>query len=162
MSSNTVDGGNISELRDSYREQLSGSEEEIESRRTPRESEDELVAPYEQQGFRAQYSTKLDENGEVVPAKWGEKGSRRPDAIDTESNTIVEVKNYKTETESGRNNLVNNIRHQTDASLRHYGDDVDIIEVIDVKGHNMTVGDMEDLTEKLEEKCPEIGLDYRW
>lgn len=79
-----------------------------------------------------------------------------------ENNRVVEVKNYKVETESGRNNLVNNVRRQTDASKRNYGDDVEIVDVIDLRGHNMTVGDMEELTDKIEKKCPEVGLDYRF
>ncbi len=131
-------------------------------RRTPQESEAELTAPYAVRGYREQFSTKLDENGNVVPAEWGEAGSRRPDAYDLETNTVVEVKNYSVEKSSGKNNLVRNVREQTDASIEHYGENVQTIEVIDLRGHDVTVGDIEKLTEKLEEKCPEIGLDYRW
>lgn len=139
-----------------------GFETDRTRRRTPKESEDELTAPYKKAGYKTQYSTKFDEDGNIVEAKWGEKGSRRPDAYDVENNRVVEVKNYKVETESGRNNLVNNVRRQTDASKRNYGDDVEIVDVIDLRGHNMTVGDMEELTDKIEKKCPEVGLDYRF
>lgn len=131
-------------------------------KRTPQESESELTAPYVKQGYKEQYSTKVDEQGNVVQAKWGEAGSRRPDAYDPETNTVVEVKNYSVETSGGRSNLVRNVREQTDASIENFGDDVETIEVIDLKGHDVTVGDIEKLTKRLEEKCPEIGLDYRW
>lgn len=137
--------------------------EKTSERRTPRQSEDELIAPYvTAMNYKPQYSTKLDSNGEVVPSEWGEKGSRRPDGFNVETHDVVEVKNYKVTTPAGQNNLVNNIRKQTDASLHHYGDDIEILNVIDLKGQDVTVGDIEDLTEKLEEKCPEVDLDYRW
>ena len=59
-----------------------GFETDRTRRRTPKESEDELTAPYKKAGYKTQYSTKLDEDGNIVEAKWGEKGSRRPDAYD--------------------------------------------------------------------------------
>jgi hypothetical protein len=58
--------------------------------------------------------------------------------------------------------LVSNIRKQTDKSIAEYGDDVEITEVIDVRGQNVTFEDMEKLTKKIEERIPEVGLDYRW
>lgn len=152
---------NCSDLNTSETEKSISEEIQIE-KRTPQESESELTAPYATQGYKEQYSTKVDEQGNVVPAQWGEAGSRRPDAYDPETNTVVEVKNYSVETSSGRSNLVRNVREQTDASIEHYGEDVETIEVIDLKGHDVTVGDIEKLTKRLEEKCPEIGLDYRW
>ncbi len=136
--------------------------EPLVEKRTPQESEDDLTAPFVTDGFKTQYSTKLDEYGNVVPAEWGEAGSRRPDAYNPDTNTVVEVKNYSVETSSGKSNLVRNVREQTDASIEHYGEDVKTIEVIDLRGHDVTVGDVEKLTKRLEEKCPEIGLDYRW
>lgn len=45
------------------------------------------------------------------------------------------------------------MRRQTDASKRNYGDDVEIVDVIDLRGHNMTVGDMEELTDKIEKNA---------
>lgn len=131
-------------------------------KRTPQESESELTAPYVARGFKEQYSTKLDGEGNVIPAEWGEAGSRRPDAYDPKSNTVVEVKNYSVEKASGRNNLVHNIRKQTDGSIEQYGEDVNTIEVIDLRGHDVSIDDVDKLTKKLEEKCPEIGIDLRW
>ena len=137
-------------------------EENEIKRRTPTESENDLVAPYLTYGYDAQISTKTNENGEIEIVPWGEKGSRRPDAINLEENAIVEVKNYTVTNSSGRGNLVRNIKEQTADSIRNYGDGVKITEVIDVKGQDVTVGDMEKLTKKLEEKVPEIDIDYRW
>lgn len=133
-------------------------------RRTPSESEGDLTAPYVVDGYRTQVSTVTNENGEIIEVPWGTKGSRRPDAADFDSDhiRIVEVKNYDVSTAAGRNNLVRNIRQQTDRSLSDYGKDVEITEVIDIRGQNLTIEDMEKLTKKLEEKVPEVGLDYRW
>ncbi len=150
------------EAKDTLKADNPTSVEEPIEKRTPQESESELTAPYVAFGFKEQYSTKLDEEGNVVPAEWGEAGSRRPDAYAPETNTVVEVKNYSVEKASGRNNLVHNIRKQTDDSIEHYGEDVHTIEVIDLRGHDVSVDDVEKLTKKLEEKCPEIGIDLRW
>lgn len=133
-----------------------------EKRRTPHESEEELIAPYvTSMGYKAQYSTILDDEGNVIEVPWGTKGSRRPDGFNTETYNVVEVKNYDVSTCQGKNRLANNIRKQTNASLKQYGD-VEIVNVIDLKGQNVTIEDMEKLTDKLEEKCPEVDLDYRW
>lgn len=134
------------------------------TRRTPKESEDALTAPYVVDGYRTQVSTITNEDGEIIEVPWGTKGSRRPDAVDFDDDhvKIIEVKNYDVTSAAGRNNLVRNIRQQTDRSLEDYGDDVEITEVIDIRGQNVTIADMEKLTKKLEEKVPEVGLDYRW
>lgn len=134
------------------------------TRRTPTESEDDLTAPYVVDGYRTQISTITDENGEITEVPWGTKGSRRPDAADFDSDhvRVVEVKNYDVSSATGRNNLVRNIRQQTDKTLEDYGDDVEITEVIDLRGQDVTIEDMEKLTKKLEDKVPEVGIDYRW
>ncbi len=133
-------------------------------RRTPTESEEDLTAPYVVDGYRTQVSTVTNEDGEIIEVPWGTKGSRRPDAADFDADhvKIVEVKNYDVSSAAGRNNLVRNIRQQTDRSIEDYGDDVEITEVIDIRGQDLTIEDMEKLTKKLEEKVPEVGLDYRW
>lgn len=133
-------------------------------RRTPKESEDTLTAPYVVDGYRTQVSTVTNDDGEIIEVPWGTKGSRRPDAADFDSDhvKIVEVKNYDVTSAAGKNNLVRNIREQTDRSIEDYGDDVEITEIIDIRGQDVTIADMEKLTKKLEEKTPEVGLDYRW
>ncbi len=134
----------------------------VERRRTPRESEDELVAPYvASMGYKEQVSTIRNEDGEIVQVAWGTKGSRRPDGFDPETHNIVEVKNYNITTSAGVNRLANNIRKQADASQEQYGD-VEMVFVVDLKGQNATIEDVEKLTSKLEEKCPEADVDYRW
>ncbi len=116
------------------------------------------------QGFREQVSTITNQNGEISEVPWGTKGSRRADAIDLNSEQVkvVEVKNYDITHSKGRQRLVRNIRQQTNRSLEAYGDSVEITEVIDLYGQELTIADMEKMTKKLEEKVPEIDLDYRW
>ncbi len=133
-------------------------------RPTWKQSEDDLLAPYLEHGYRAQISTVTDNDGNIVEVAYGTKGSRRPDAINLDSDHVelIEVKRYDITTPQGKNNLVRNIDKQTGKSLEAYGADVEITEVIDLRGLDVTVGDMETLTEKLEDKVPEIGIDYRW
>lgn len=119
---------------DSKSDSVSSPEKPV--RRTPTESEDDLTAPYVVDGYRTQVSTVTNEDGEIIEVPWGTKGSRRPDAADFDSDhvRIVEVKNYDVTSASGRNNLVRNVRQQTDRSIEDYGDDVEITEVIDIRG----------------------------
>ena len=51
---------------------------------------------------------------------------------------------------------------QQSTASGNYGDDVEIVAVIDLRGHNMTVVDMEELTDKIEKKCQDVGLAYRF
>lgn len=109
--------------------------------------------------YETQKSYKKDENGILQNAKWGEKGSSRPDAYNKDTNSIVEVKNYNINRPSI---LVKNIKEQTDKRKEVFGEDVHITEVIDVTGQNPTVKQMNHLTERLEKEVPDIDLDYRW
>lgn len=133
-------------------------------RPTPKESEDDITEPYRHLGYKPQVSTITNPDGEIVEVAWGTKGSRRPDAInldDPDHVKILEVKNYDITTAAGQSRLQNNIRKQTDKSIEHYGEDVEITEVMDLRGQPVTVGDMMDMCEKFEEKNSEVNWDYR-
>lgn len=55
-----------------------GFETDRTRRRTPKESEDELTAPYKKAGYKTQYSTKLDEDGNIVEANGVRKAAAVP------------------------------------------------------------------------------------
>ncbi len=151
--------------------QVSSSEPVEKTKRpTPKESEDDITQPFETLGYKPQISTITDSDGNITEVSYGTKGSRRPDAIKLEYDEngeisgvagIVEVKNYDITTPAGQNRLQNNIRKQTDKTIKHYGDDVEITEVVDLRGQPVTVGDMMDMCDKFEEKNPEVNWDYR-
>lgn len=135
---------------------------------TPKESEDYVTKPLENAGYRPQVSTITDADGNITEVSYGTKGSRRPDAIKLEYDEngnitkvagIIEVKNYDIK---NLNQLQNNIRKQTDKTIEHYGKDVEITEVVDLRGQHVTVQDMKNLCEKFEEKNPDVSWDYRY
>lgn len=101
-----------------------------------RESEKAFAPDYsEASGYREQVCFKKDSNGNVVNANWGESGSIRIDFY--KSNHIVEIKNYKITTTSGRSNLINNIRQQY-WQRKSFFPSTRQTYCLDVRGQNVT------------------------
>ncbi len=114
-------------------------------RPTWRQSEIDVTAPLEQQGFRTQVSFK---DGVEVP--YGTKGSTRPEAY-TEG-LSVEVKNYNVESSQGRSNLVRNVSKQAQHRAQNLPANTAQQVNIDVRGQNVTRTQLNQTIERIIEK----------
>lgn len=91
----------------------------------------ELDAKLDYPGYKDQVSFI---NGEEVP--YGTKGSVRPDYY--KEGSSIDIKNYKIESSSGRNNLVKNIKNQYYQRVKNLPKDTSQTVVIDVRGQNVS------------------------
>ena len=80
-------------------------------------------------------------NGQEVP--YGTKGSVRPDLY--KKGSSIDVKNYKIETASGRNNLAKNIEKQYYQRLTNLPDGTKQSALIDIRGQNVLDTDLTSL-----------------
>ncbi|WP_231870128.1 hypothetical protein [Grimontia celer] len=110
-----------------------------------RQSEIDVTAPLELQGFRTQVSFK---DGVEVP--YGTKGSTRPEAY-TEG-LSVEVKNYNVETSQGRSNLVRNVSNQAQHRAQNLPANTTQQVNIDVRGQNVSRTELNQMIERMVER----------
>jgi hypothetical protein len=110
-----------------------------------RQSEIDVTAPLEQQGFRTQVSFK---DGVEVP--YGTKGSTRPEAY--REGLSVEVKNYNVETSQGRSNLVRNVSNQAQHRAQNLPANTTQQVNIDVRGQNVSRTELNQVIERMVER----------
>lgn len=105
-------------------------------RPTWQQSEEDATKYFKKHGkFEPQQSFK---NGK--PAKYGTKGSVRPDLY--KEGTSIDVKNYNVESAKGRYNLVRNIKRQYYQRLEHLPPGTNQKVLIDVRGQNVSYADL--------------------
>ena len=80
-------------------------------------------------------------NGQEVP--YGTKGSVRPDLY--KAGSSIDVKNYKIETSSGRNNLARNIEKQYYQRITNLPNGTKQSVLIDIRGQNVSNTDLTSL-----------------
>ena len=110
-----------------------------------RQSEIDVTAPLEQQGFRTQISFK---DGVEVP--YGTKGSTRPEAY--REGLSVEVKNYNVATSQGRSNLVRNVSKQAQHRAQNLPANTAQQVNIDVRGQTVTRTQLNETIERMVER----------
>lgn len=91
----------------------------------------EIEAELEYNGYDSQKSFL---NGEEVP--YGTKGSTRPELF--KSGHSIEVKNYNVQTNSGQNNLINNVSKQIKSRSVNLPEGTNQTIIIDVRGQIVT------------------------
>jgi RHS repeat-associated protein len=110
-----------------------------------RDSERDVETRRQAQGFNRQQSFK---NGKT--AKYGEKGSVRPDLYKT--GRSIEIKNYDVMTEEGRARLVKNVTEQAKARATHLPPNTVQEVVLDVRGQTIARGTLNQLVKDIAAK----------
>lgn len=88
-----------------------------------------------------------DENGNIVQAKYGEKGSIRPDYY--KEGHRVNIKNYNVTNSNGRARLVENIRKQYWQRKEFFGSGTKQTFVLDMRGQDLTRDIINELQNKI-------------
>lgn len=117
----------------------------IPKRPSWRQSEMDVTAPLENQGFRTQVSFK---DGAEVP--YGTKGSTRPEAY--KNGLSIEVKNYNVETAQGRSNLVRNVSKQAKHRAKNLPVGTKQQVNIDVRGQNVSRAELNKIVNRVVDK----------
>ena len=93
-------------------------------------------------------------NGQEVP--YGTKGSTRPELYN--SGHSIEVKNYRVETSSGQNNLINNVSKQIQSRTPNLPEGTRQTVIIDLRGQNVSNEVLKSIRSKILEKSG-IGVE---
>jgi filamentous hemagglutinin len=73
--------------------------------------------------------------GKYIEGKWGDAGSVRPDYYDDISNTVYEVKNY--DMNKNLSGLKQNISQQIQNRKNIFGEGVEQIYILDIRGQSL-------------------------
>ncbi|GHU44360.1 hypothetical protein FACS1894193_12680 [Bacilli bacterium] len=107
--------------------------------------ESEIDAELDYQGYETQKSFL---NGKEVP--YGTKGSTRPELY--KDGHSIEVKNYDVQTNSGRNNLVNNVSGQIKNRVDNLPLGTNQTILVDIRGQNVTNDVLKEIRQRILEK----------
>ena len=118
------------------------------SRRSWRASEMRVSEDYTpQSGYKYNKSFKII-NNKLTEVPHGTAGSQRPDFYNSNTNTIIEVKNYNITTATGRNNLAQNIAKQYNERKEMFKG-VNVKFKVDIYGQNYTTAMQDDLLDRV-------------
>jgi hypothetical protein len=84
---------------------------------------------------KIQQSYKMGPEGKYIEGKWGDAGSVRPDYYDDISNTVYEVKNY--DMNKNLSGLKQNISQQIQNRKNIFGEGVEQIYILDIRGQSL-------------------------
>lgn len=125
-----------------------GTENSSQAKSVPKRPswrESEIDAELDYQGYETQKSFL---NGKEVP--YGTKGSTRPELY--KDGHSIEVKNYDVQTNSGRNNLVNNVSGQIKNRVDNLPLGTNQTILVDIGGQNITNDVLKEIRQRILEK----------